>query len=139
MRASKGARDCSRPWVAPFGKADAGCVRVAPVERASWWNGHLGGTGILVERASWWNGHLGGTGILVERASWWNRHLGGTGILVEQASWWNGHLARILPRGAVPIPDSRFPIPDSLLPTPYSLLPILEFVEIHQIIPCLKP
>ncbi|NEO78137.1 hypothetical protein [Moorena sp. SIO4G3] len=25
--------------------------------------------GILVERASWWNGHLGGTGILVERAS----------------------------------------------------------------------
>ncbi|NEO03092.1 MAG: hypothetical protein F6K50_49590, partial [Moorea sp. SIO3I7] len=24
---------------------------------------------ILVERASWWNGHLGGTGILVERAS----------------------------------------------------------------------
>ncbi|NEO38826.1 MAG: hypothetical protein F6J90_21805 [Moorea sp. SIOASIH] len=28
------------------------------VERASWWNGHPGGTGILVERASWWNGHL---------------------------------------------------------------------------------
>ncbi|NER90032.1 MAG: hypothetical protein F6K64_24605, partial [Moorea sp. SIO3A2] len=44
--------------------------------------------------ASWWNGHLGGTGILVERASWWNGHLGGTGILVERASWWNGHLAR---------------------------------------------
>ncbi|NEP24627.1 MAG: hypothetical protein F6K49_22385 [Moorea sp. SIO3I6] len=22
------------------------------------WNGHLGGTGILVERASWWNWHL---------------------------------------------------------------------------------
>ncbi|NEO82361.1 hypothetical protein [Moorena sp. SIO4G3] len=39
------------------------------VEWASWWNGHLGGTGILVERASWWNVHLGGTGILVERAS----------------------------------------------------------------------
>ncbi|NEO49045.1 MAG: hypothetical protein F6K55_35110 [Moorea sp. SIO4A3] len=47
-----------------------------PVERASWWNGHLGGTGILVERASWWNEHLP-----VERASWWNGHLGGTGIL----------------------------------------------------------
>ncbi|NEP47356.1 MAG: hypothetical protein F6K65_00275 [Moorea sp. SIO3C2] len=29
-----------------------------------WWNGHLGGMGILVEWASWWNGHLGGTGIL---------------------------------------------------------------------------
>ncbi|NEP34037.1 hypothetical protein [Moorena sp. SIO3B2] len=28
------------------------------MEWASWWNGHLGGTGILVERASWWNGHL---------------------------------------------------------------------------------
>ncbi|NEO34851.1 MAG: hypothetical protein F6J90_00435 [Moorea sp. SIOASIH] len=56
------------------------------VEWASWWNGHLGGTGILVEPASWWNRHLGGTGILVERASWWNRHLGGTGILVELAS-----------------------------------------------------
>ncbi|WP_293086849.1 hypothetical protein [Moorena sp. SIO4A1] len=56
------------------------------VEWASWWNGHLGGMGILVERASWWNGHLGGTGILVERASWWNGHLGGTGILVERAS-----------------------------------------------------
>ncbi|WAN69902.1 hypothetical protein BJP36_38075 [Moorena producens JHB] len=41
----------NRPWV-------------TPVEWASWWNGHLGGTGILVERASWWNGHLGGTGIL---------------------------------------------------------------------------
>ncbi|WP_424098841.1 hypothetical protein [Moorena producens] len=39
------------------------------MERESWWNGHLGGMGILVERASWWNGHLGGTGILVERAS----------------------------------------------------------------------
>ncbi|NER02597.1 MAG: hypothetical protein F6K17_08135 [Okeania sp. SIO3C4] len=25
---------------------------------ASWWNGHLGGMGILVEWASWWNGHL---------------------------------------------------------------------------------
>ncbi|NEN96776.1 MAG: hypothetical protein F6K50_14925, partial [Moorea sp. SIO3I7] len=33
------------------------------------WNGHLGGTGILVARASWWHGHLGGTGILVARAS----------------------------------------------------------------------
>ncbi|NEO35979.1 MAG: hypothetical protein F6J90_06410 [Moorea sp. SIOASIH] len=55
--------------------------RASCVEWASWWNGHLGGTGILVERASWWNGHLGGTGILVERASWWNGHLGGTGIL----------------------------------------------------------
>ncbi|NEO38602.1 MAG: hypothetical protein F6J90_20610 [Moorea sp. SIOASIH] len=52
----------------------------------------------MVEWASWWNGHLGGTGILVERASWWNGHLGGTGILVERASWWNGHLARFLPR-----------------------------------------
>ncbi len=51
------------------------------VEWESWWNGNLGGTGILVEWASWWNGHLGGTGILVERASWWNGHLGGTGIL----------------------------------------------------------
>ncbi|NEO36297.1 MAG: hypothetical protein F6J90_08175 [Moorea sp. SIOASIH] len=51
-----------------------------------------------VESASWWNGHLGGTGILVERASWWNGHLGGTGILVERASWWNGHLARFLPQ-----------------------------------------
>ncbi|AOX00706.1 hypothetical protein BJP34_15765 [Moorena producens PAL-8-15-08-1] len=29
-----------------------------------WWNGHLGGMGILVELASWWNWHLGGTGIL---------------------------------------------------------------------------
>ncbi|NER87876.1 hypothetical protein [Moorena sp. SIO3A2] len=28
------------------------------------WNGHL-----AVERASWWNGHLGGMGILVEWAS----------------------------------------------------------------------
>ncbi|WP_424099350.1 hypothetical protein [Moorena producens] len=28
------------------------------MEGTSWWNGHLGGTGILVERASWWNGHL---------------------------------------------------------------------------------
>ncbi|NEQ06359.1 MAG: hypothetical protein F6K37_10495 [Moorea sp. SIO4E2] len=28
------------------------------------WNGHLGGMGILVKWASWWNGHLGGTGIL---------------------------------------------------------------------------
>ncbi|NER91198.1 hypothetical protein [Moorena sp. SIO3A2] len=55
-----------------------------------------------VERASWWNGHLGGTGILVERASWWNGHLGGTGILVERASWWNGHLARFIPSRAVP-------------------------------------
>ncbi|WAN68611.1 hypothetical protein BJP36_40275 [Moorena producens JHB] len=54
-----------------------------------------------MERASWWNGHLGGTGILVERASWWNGHLGGTGILVERASWWNGHLARFIPRRAV--------------------------------------
>ncbi|NEO36043.1 MAG: hypothetical protein F6J90_06780 [Moorea sp. SIOASIH] len=34
-----------------------------------------------MEPASWWNRHLGGTGILVEPASWWNRHLGGTGIL----------------------------------------------------------
>ncbi|NEP34489.1 hypothetical protein [Moorena sp. SIO3B2] len=33
------------------------------------WNGHLGGTGILVARASWWHGHLGGMGILVESAS----------------------------------------------------------------------
>ncbi|NEO40608.1 MAG: hypothetical protein F6J90_31465 [Moorea sp. SIOASIH] len=63
------------------------------VEPASWWNRHLGGTGILVEPASWWNRHLGGTGILVEPASWWNRHFGGTGILVEPASWWNRHLA----------------------------------------------
>ncbi|NEO91244.1 MAG: hypothetical protein F6K56_13765 [Moorea sp. SIO3G5] len=39
------------------------------MERASGWNGHLGGTGIWVERASGWNGHLGGTGIWVERAS----------------------------------------------------------------------
>ncbi|NEO38062.1 MAG: hypothetical protein F6J90_17685 [Moorea sp. SIOASIH] len=56
------------------------------MERASGWNGHLGGTGIWVERASGWNGHLGETGILVERASGWNGHLGGTGILVERAS-----------------------------------------------------
>ncbi len=34
------------------------------VEWASWWNGHLGGTGILVERA-----YCRGMGILVERAS----------------------------------------------------------------------
>ncbi|WP_287356589.1 hypothetical protein [Moorena sp. SIO3B2] len=53
----------------------------------------MGAMGILVEWASWWNGHLGGTGILVERASCcgmgillWNGHLGGTGILVERAS-----------------------------------------------------
>ncbi|NEQ11440.1 MAG: hypothetical protein F6K37_37795, partial [Moorea sp. SIO4E2] len=45
---------------------------VKSVEWASWWNGHLGGMGILVEWASWWNGHLGGMGILVEWASWWN-------------------------------------------------------------------
>ncbi|WP_293066863.1 hypothetical protein [Moorena sp. SIO3F7] len=39
------------------------------VEPACWWNGHVGGTGMLVERACWWNGHAGGTGMLVERAS----------------------------------------------------------------------
>ncbi|NEP68566.1 MAG: hypothetical protein F6K02_25340 [Moorea sp. SIO3A5] len=31
----------------------------SPKSCLTWW----------VERASWWNGHLGGTGILVERAS----------------------------------------------------------------------
>ncbi|WP_424102200.1 hypothetical protein [Moorena producens] len=47
-----------------------------------------------------WNGHLGGTGILVERASWWNGH-----IAVEWASWWNGHLARFNFRaGSMPMP-----------------------------------
>ncbi|NEN96071.1 MAG: hypothetical protein F6K50_11185 [Moorea sp. SIO3I7] len=56
------------------------------MERACWWNGHVGGTGMLVERACWWNGHVGGMGMLVERASWWNGHVGGTGILVEWAS-----------------------------------------------------
>ncbi|NET83010.1 MAG: hypothetical protein F6J94_14060 [Moorea sp. SIO1F2] len=45
------------------------------------WNGHVGGTGMLVERACWWNGHVGGTGMLVEWACWWNGHLGGMGIL----------------------------------------------------------
>ncbi|WP_293041196.1 hypothetical protein [Moorena sp. SIO1F2] len=47
-----------------------------------------------MERACWWNGHVGGTGMLVERACWWNGHVGGMGMLVERASWWNGHLAR---------------------------------------------
>ncbi|AOY83460.2 hypothetical protein BJP36_29635 [Moorena producens JHB] len=53
-----------------------------PVPRSPVWHRHLG----LVERASWWNEHLGGMGILVEWASWWNGHLGGMGILVEWAS-----------------------------------------------------
>ncbi|NEQ84064.1 MAG: hypothetical protein F6K26_28965 [Moorea sp. SIO2I5] len=57
----------------------------------------------LVEWASWWHGHLGGTGILVARASWWHGHLGGTGILVARASWWHGHLARYnLRAGRIP-------------------------------------
>ncbi|NER88831.1 MAG: hypothetical protein F6K64_18175 [Moorea sp. SIO3A2] len=65
---------------------------------ASWWNGHLGGTGILVERASWWNGHLA-----VEWAS-----CCGMGILVERASWWNGHLARFIPsRAVLTLPKKR--------------------------------
>ncbi|NEQ03599.1 hypothetical protein [Moorena sp. SIO3E8] len=34
------------------------------MEWACWWNGHVGGTGMLVEWACWWNGHAGGTGIL---------------------------------------------------------------------------
>ncbi|NET68958.1 MAG: hypothetical protein F6K63_33005 [Moorea sp. SIO1G6] len=80
-----------------------------------------------LEWASWWNGHLGGMGILVEWASWWNGHLGGMGILVEWASWWNGHLARYNrlsgghPAHSTAIhsfPDSRFPIPHSRFPTP---------------------
>ncbi|NEQ12370.1 MULTISPECIES: hypothetical protein [unclassified Moorena] len=45
------------------------------VEWASWWNGHLGGMGILVEWASC------PLSIFVEWASWWNGHLGGMGIL----------------------------------------------------------
>ncbi|NEO14750.1 MULTISPECIES: hypothetical protein [unclassified Moorena] len=49
-----------------------------------------------MERACWWNGHVGGTGMLVERACWWNGHVGGTGMLVERACWWNGHLARFI-------------------------------------------
>ncbi|WP_293098100.1 hypothetical protein [Moorena sp. SIOASIH] len=45
------------------------------MERACWWNWHVGGIGLLVEQASclwsrfssqgcWWNWHVGRTGIL---------------------------------------------------------------------------
>ncbi|NEO39696.1 MAG: hypothetical protein F6J90_26545 [Moorea sp. SIOASIH] len=85
---------------------------------------------ILVEQAScllqfpasWWNRHLGGTGILPVTIP---------GILVEQASWWNRHLACYNCRaGRMPTPLMLIPplsnagfLPSYLLPTPYSLLP----------------
>ncbi|NEO43116.1 MAG: hypothetical protein F6K55_02945 [Moorea sp. SIO4A3] len=96
--------------------------------RASWWNGHLGGMGILVEWACWWNRHL--ACFIPERARcplyfyWWNRHLacfmfrhlGGIGILpVSFPSGQDAHSTKLV------IPDSRFPIPDSRFPIPCSL------------------
>ncbi|WP_149031208.1 hypothetical protein [Moorena producens] len=46
------------------------------LERGCWWHGYL-----AVERASRWNGDVGGTGMLVARACWWHGDVGGTGIL----------------------------------------------------------
>ncbi|NEN98836.1 MAG: hypothetical protein F6K50_26025 [Moorea sp. SIO3I7] len=115
---------------------------------AYWWNrhlacfifGHLAGMDILVEWASWWNGHVGGTGILpVSFPSGQDAHstsIGGTGILpvscsgilVEQASCLFHSRAGKMPtllNWLFPIPDSRFPIPDSRFPIPDSLFPLL--------------
>ncbi|NEO13674.1 MULTISPECIES: hypothetical protein [unclassified Moorena] len=109
--------------------------------RASWWNGHLGGMGILVEWASWWNGHLGGTGILVELASWWNGHLAWNWHLASFNLFSGGqdaHSTGIDPAGRMPtlLLFILFPIPDSRLPTPknHKTLQRHNLAGIHDIL-----
>ncbi|NEO95539.1 MAG: hypothetical protein F6K56_37355 [Moorea sp. SIO3G5] len=93
-------------------------------------------SGSAVEWASWWNGHLSGTGILVEWASWWNWHL------ASFNRFWGGqdaHSTVIDPAGNMPTIlllirragcplycysfFSRFPTPYTLHPTPHSRFP----------------
>ncbi|NEO92314.1 MAG: hypothetical protein F6K56_19585 [Moorea sp. SIO3G5] len=82
----------------------------------------VGGTGILVERASWWNGHLGGTGILpvtisgrpVPTLALGVEHEGKPAPNTPYAPYTTPHTSHTshTPHTLTPIPDSRFPIPD---------------------------